>query len=47
MLRGVDAPLVAGKELEATALAALFGTVDERERMRAFLEKRLSIFVRQ
>jgi enoyl-CoA hydratase len=40
ILRGADAPLSTATELEATAFAALFGTQDQREGMRAFLEKR-------
>jgi enoyl-CoA hydratase len=40
ILRGADVPLPTANELEATAFAALFGTADQREGMRAFLEKR-------
>jgi enoyl-CoA hydratase len=39
MLRGSDADLTAANELEATAFASLFGTADQREGTRAFLEK--------
>ncbi len=42
--RGADAPLASANELEATAFAALFGTHDQREGMRAFLEKRTPSF---
>jgi enoyl-CoA hydratase len=44
ILRGADAPLATANELEATAFAALFGTHDQREGMRAFLEKRTATF---
>jgi enoyl-CoA hydratase len=37
--RGADVPLPTANELEATAFSALFGTADQREGMRAFLEK--------
>ncbi len=40
MARGFDADLVTANELEATAFGALFGSWDEREGTRAFLEKR-------
>ena len=40
VLRGADVPLPTANELEATAFAALFGTTDQREGMKAFLEKR-------
>jgi enoyl-CoA hydratase len=40
ILRGADVPLPTANELEATAFAALFGTTDQREGMRAFVEKR-------
>jgi enoyl-CoA hydratase len=40
ILRGADVPLATATELEATAFAALFGTRDQRDGMRAFLEKR-------
>jgi enoyl-CoA hydratase len=42
--RGADVPLPTANELEATAFAALFGTSDQREGMRAFLEKRAARF---
>jgi enoyl-CoA hydratase len=42
--RGADVPLATANELEATAFAALFGTHDQREGMRAFLEKRPAKF---
>jgi enoyl-CoA hydratase len=42
--RGADVPLPTANELEATAFAALFGTADQREGMRAFLEKRPAVF---
>jgi enoyl-CoA hydratase len=44
MLRGFDADLATGCELEAQAFAALFGTDDMREGTRAFLEKRQPTF---
>jgi enoyl-CoA hydratase len=44
LLRGADVPLPIANELEATAFAALFGTTDQREGMRAFLEKRAARF---
>jgi enoyl-CoA hydratase len=40
ILRGADAPLATGNELETAAFAALFGSDDQRQGMRAFLEKR-------
>ncbi|MCL2448324.1 MAG: enoyl-CoA hydratase-related protein [Polyangiaceae bacterium] len=40
ILRGQDVPLATANELEATAFAALFGSHDQREGMRAFLDKR-------
>jgi enoyl-CoA hydratase len=40
VLRGEDVPLPTANELEATAFASLFGTSDQREGMRAFLDKR-------
>jgi enoyl-CoA hydratase len=42
--RGADVPLSTANELEATAFAALFGTSDQREGMKAFLEKRAAKF---
>jgi enoyl-CoA hydratase len=44
VVRGADVPLATANELEATAFAALFGTHDQREGMRAFLEKRTPKF---
>lgn len=44
MLRGYDADLVTASELEATAFAALFGSEDQREGTRAFLEKQKAEF---
>ena len=40
ILRGVDSDLTVGNELEATAFAALFGSADQKEGTKAFLEKR-------
>jgi enoyl-CoA hydratase len=44
LLRGAETDLVAGCELEATAFSALFGSEDQKEGMRAFLEKRAAAF---
>lgn len=44
ILRGQDVPLPTANELEATAFATLFGSHDQREGMRAFLEKRAAAF---
>jgi enoyl-CoA hydratase len=44
ILRGADVPLPTANELEATSFAALFGTQDQREGMKAFLEKRPATF---
>jgi enoyl-CoA hydratase len=44
VLRGADVPLPTANELEATTFAALFGTHDQREGMKAFLEKRPAKF---
>jgi enoyl-CoA hydratase len=44
ILRGADVTLTTANELEATTFAALFGTADQREGMRAFLEKRAPKF---
>jgi enoyl-CoA hydratase len=44
ILRGADVPLPTANELEATAFATLFGTADQREGMRAFVEKRAAKF---
>ena len=40
MLRGVDGDMTAANELEAQAFAVLFGSDDQKEGMRAFVEKR-------
>lgn len=40
MLRGVDVPLPVANELEAQAFAQLFGSDDQRDGMRAFIDKR-------
>ncbi len=45
MLRGEDVPLTVAHELEMQAFGGLFGTADQREGMRAFLEKRKASFV--
>ncbi len=42
--RGLDVPLPIANELEAQAFASLFGSSDQREGMRAFLEKRKASF---
>lgn len=44
LLRGEDVPLPTANELEAIAFAALFGSEDQREGMRAFLDKRSATF---
>jgi enoyl-CoA hydratase len=44
ILRGADMALASANELEVGAFAALFGTHDQREGMRAFLEKRPAKF---
>jgi len=44
VLRGVDLPLPEANELEAATFAALFASSDQREGMRAFLEKRAAAF---
>ena len=44
MLRGADVPLATANELEAQAFGQLFGTQDQREGMKAFLEKRPAVF---
>jgi enoyl-CoA hydratase len=44
LLRGTDVPLVTASELEAQAFAVLFGSSDQREGMKAFLEKRAAKF---
>jgi enoyl-CoA hydratase len=40
MLRGVTGDMTAANELEAQAFAMLFGSEDQKEGMRAFVEKR-------
>jgi enoyl-CoA hydratase len=45
ILRGLEADLVTGCELEAQAFSSLFGTEDQREGTLAFLEKRPPKFV--
>jgi enoyl-CoA hydratase len=42
--RGADVPLSVANELEATAFSALFGSEDQREGMKAFVEKRPAKF---
>ena len=44
MLRGLETDLVAGCELEAQAFGSLFGSEDQKDGMRAFLEKRTPTF---
>ncbi len=44
IIRGSEAPLATANELEAASFAALFGTHDQREGMRAFVEKREAKF---
>ena len=44
ILRGQDVPLPVATELEIATFAALFGSDDGREGMRAFLEKRSPVF---
>lgn len=44
LLRGEEADLAAANELEAQAFAALFGSGDQREGMKAFVEKRPATF---
>jgi enoyl-CoA hydratase len=44
IVRGKDVSLAAGLEIEAGSFASLFGTADQREGMRAFLEKRTPSF---
>jgi enoyl-CoA hydratase len=44
MLRGADVPLPVANELEAQTFAQLFGSSDQREGMRAFIDKRPPIF---
>jgi len=45
--RGADADLDTGAELEQQAFGVLFGTADQKEGMRAFLEKRRPVFTRR
>jgi enoyl-CoA hydratase len=42
--RGADMPLERANELEVQAFALLFGTEDQREGMKAFVEKRAAVF---
>jgi enoyl-CoA hydratase len=44
LLRGEETDLAAANELEAQAFAALFGSADQREGMKAFVEKRPATF---
>ena len=44
ILRGEDVALATANELEAQAFATLFGSTDQREGMKAFLEKRKATF---
>jgi enoyl-CoA hydratase len=44
MLRGVDGDLPSASELEAQTFAMLFGSEDQKEGMRAFVEKRKPTF---
>ncbi len=44
LLRGESMSLTSANELEATAFAALFGSEDQREGMKAFIEKRGATF---
>jgi len=44
IVRGQDVSLAAGLEIEAASFASLFGTQDQRDGMRAFLEKRKPSF---
>jgi enoyl-CoA hydratase len=44
IMSGVDADLRTANELEATAFASLFKSADQREGMRAFLDKRAAKF---
>jgi enoyl-CoA hydratase len=44
ILRGQDVPLPVANEIEAASFATLFGTDDQREGMRAFIEKRPPAF---
>ena len=42
--RGEDVLFVVANELEAQAFSALFGSLDQREGMKAFVEKRKATF---
>ena len=42
--RGADVALPVATELETQAFATLFGTEDQREGMRAFIEKKKAVF---
>jgi enoyl-CoA hydratase len=44
IIRGQDVSLAAALEIEAASFASLFGTQDQREGIRAFLEKRVPSF---
>ncbi len=44
LLRGADLPLPTANELEAQAFGTLFGSEDQKEGMKAFLEKRKASF---
>jgi enoyl-CoA hydratase len=44
MLKGADLELTSANELEAQAFGVLFGSADQKEGMRAFLEKRAAVF---
>jgi enoyl-CoA hydratase len=44
LLRGQDVPLPVANEIEAQAFSSLFGSKDQREGMKAFLEKRNATF---
>jgi enoyl-CoA hydratase len=44
---GADLPLTAALELERQLFAGLFGTADQKEGMRAFIEKRAAVWSRR
>lgn len=44
LVRGADVPLATANELETLGFSALFGSQDQREGMKAFLEKRKPSF---
>jgi enoyl-CoA hydratase len=44
MVRGEGQSLAQANELEAQAFGLLFGTADQKEGMKAFLEKRAAAF---